>query len=749
MFTNNTTKKTTTIGQEKSHSNTHYHTNADMDNDTYTHEQSIPVDKDSHPVSDKHSTKSDPKAGTHSHNHSHNHSHEAMHNDINHPIGRFVAKWRLVFAVLLFLMGFYHPLFFVAAYILAGIRVITSAIKHIHVLDEFFLMSIASFGAILIGEYAEAAAVMILFECGEFLTDKATDKSKGAISDLLALKPETVTLLENGMTKTMNPEDVPLGSTLLIKVGERIALDGILLSENAEINNSAITGESVPVSIQKNQDVVSGGIVLKQPIEIKVTKRSGDSAISKIIELVQYAKEKKTTTEQFITKFAKVYTPAVLVSALLLVAIPFILHGAGVLEIWVYRALVFLVVSCPCALVISVPLSYFAGIGKASSMGMLFKGSTYLDNLSNATDIVFDKTGTLTKGEFKVDTVVHNSAYMPNDFLYQIVYLLEKKSIHPLSSALCDYSNAMLTKSMTKDALTNHMPTQNAAEVSVKPSNLTILSMEEIAGKGLIAKITTQTNEMVEDTTTKKEKTEQEASGNNKKSISNNSQVLLGTAELLDKHGVAIPKEMLDKAKNTASGTPVYLAIDKLCAAIFILSDHLRDDAKTAIDELSTHCTTTLLSGDKEEVTKSVSKQLGIANYQAEMLPEDKYNYVDNLSKTRNVLFLGDGINDAPVIAVASTGIAMGLQGSEAAIEAADAVLMSDNLATIPKTMKLSRFTKKIVKENITLSLAIKFIVLTLAVLGLTNMWLAVIADVGATLLVITNSLRVLRKQYN
>lgn len=570
------------------------------------------------------------------------------------------------------------------SYAVAGSRVLLSALRRINVLDEFFLMSIASIGAIAIGEFPEAAAVMILFEIGEYFKDKAIDKSKNAISELLALRPKNVTVKKDGKDIVLLPEDVEINDILTVKVGERIALDGILLSSSAEINNAAITGESAPVLIVNGGEVLSGGVVVGHPIEIKVCKKFHDSTISKIIALVQDAKESKTSTEQFITKFAKVYTPLVVVAAIAMILIPTLIHGFTTIEEWLHRGLIFLVVSCPCALVISVPLSYFAGIGKSSSLGVLFKGSSYLDAVANADRIVFDKTGTLTTGDFEVS----HSDIEAQSNIWNYIFEMEKASVHPIAIAIKHFAeNKVLTGFTSK-----------------------IIDIKEHPGMGLRAEF---------------------ADGNH---------ITIGNAKL-----VQVPIE------TEKSGiTTIYVSKNEQLVGKIELSDKIREDSAQAIQRLKKHMKTTLLSGDQKEVTALVANRVEIDEFYGSMLPVDKYEIVKKyVSGGEKVIFVGDGINDAPVLAGATIGISMGLNGSDAAIEASDAVLMKSGISAIPTVIEVSRHTKKIVIENITLSLAIKAAVLSLSALGLANMWLAVASDVGAALIAVLNTLRITAKKYS
>lgn len=613
--------------------------------------------------------------------------------------------YRVGISLILFALGFIHPAFFLLSYAVAGTRVLITAFRRINVLDEFFLMSIASVGAIAIGEFPEAAAVMILFEIGEYFKDKAVDKSKNAISDLLALRPKHVVILKNNVQQVVLPEEVRIGDILSVKVGERIALDGILQSENAEINNSAITGESAPITLEEGAVVLSGGVVVGHPIQVKVNKHFHDSTISKIIALVQDAKESKTGTEQFITKFAKVYTPLVVIAAIAMIFIPNLIWGFEFFEEWLHRGLIFLVVSCPCALVISVPLSYFAGIGKSSSLGILFKGSSYLDGIATAERIVFDKTGTLTTGEFVVsytdmeDESESGTTSIPHHQecsgmnIWNYIYEMEKGSVHPLAIAIRKHAE------------------KSGIDIGEEKTPQ-IEKITEHPGLGLEALF---------------------ADGN---------KVLLGNIKLMRQAGIQTPETESD-------ATTIYVGLGQDFIGKIELTDSIREDSASSVLQLRSHMRTTLLSGDREEITASVAKKVGIEEYHGSLLPTDKYRIIrEYISKGERVIFVGDGINDAPVLAGATIGISMGLGGSDAAIEASDAVLMKSGIGAIPNVIKVSRHTKRIVIENIALSLTIKAAVLTLSALGLANMWLAVVSDVGAALIAVLNTLRITTKKY-
>lgn len=620
------------------------------------------------------------------------------HGDHNHDASAHMAKQgallqklahpnplvQLGLAGVLFALGFVHPYFFLASYVVAGYRVIWTAFRRINMLDEFFLMTVASIGAIAIGEYPEAAAVMILFGIGEYFKDRAVGKSKQAISSLLTLRPTSVHLVDEvtGAVSIVDPESVAIGQVIDVKVGERVPLDGVLLSATGELNNAAISGESEPVLVSTGADLISGGVVIGSPIRMRVSKRFQDSTISRIIALVEEAKDKKTSTEQFISKFSRYYTPGVVLASILICLVPSFFYGFEHFTTWLHRGLIFLVVSCPCALVISVPLSYFAGIGKASNSGMLMKGSVFLDALTECNHIVFDKTGTLTTGEFEVHNVEHSS-----ELFYPALAAVEANSIHPIAVAIHGYA-------------IRHLGEKRPMEVG---------KISEIPGLGIRA--------------------ESEAGT-----------VLVGSAALMKDAGIAVPSVQSNK-------TLIFVAIADQYAGHLEVGDVLRSDTAEAIREMSQHMKVTILSGDKHEVTADIANQLGITSFFSPLLPEQKYEKVQSFLKNGDrVIFVGDGINDAPVLAGATIGISMGLSGTDAAIEASDAVLMKPGVASIPRIVEISRYTKRIVKENIALSLGVKVVVMALSALGFANMWMAVIADVGATLVAVLNTLRIARK---
>ena len=577
-------------------------------------------------------------------------------------------------------------LFFFASYLSIGYEVIFEAfegIKEKEFLGEEFLMSIASLGAFATGEYPEAIAVMLFFQVGEMFEEYAENKSKKSIESLMELKPDKAYVKEGTKIIEKAPEEVKIGDIIVVKPGERVPLDGIVTKGEALIDTSALTGESVPRKVAENSEILSGVINTNGVLEIKVTKEFQESTLSKILDLVENAGEKKATTEKFITKFAKVYTPIVIILALLIFVIPTaILHKD--LATWGYRALSFLVVSCPCALVVSVPLSFFGGIGGASRKGILIKGSNYLELLSNVQTIVFDKTGTLTKGNFKVKSI---EAVGDKDELLKIAAHVESFSNHPIAKSIRESYG----EEINKEIITEH---------------------KEISGHGVTAKIDGKT-------------------------------VHLGNSKLMEKLGINVKEE-------TSSATVVYIAIDNQYAGKIEIADELKEDSKLAIENLKKQGVkqTVMLTGDRKDVGEDVAKQLGIDKVFTELLPTDKVDKLQEIldSKNGKVAFVGDGLNDAPVLAMADVGIAMGSYGTDAAIEAADVVIMTDEPSKICEAIKTARKTIRISKENIGFAITVKLATLLLVFLGIATMWQAVFADVGVTVIATLNALRTLKK---
>lgn len=572
---------------------------------------------------------------------------------------------------------------FLVAYILIGYEVIWKALKNImrgEIFDENFLMSVATIGAFAIGDYAEAVAVLLFYSIGEIFQSYAVNKTRSSISSLMDIKSEYANLKTSEGVMKVEPEEVKVGDILVVKVGEKIPLDGIVMSGHSMLDTSSLTGESIPREVSQNEDVLAGVVNLTEILEVKVTKPYVDSTVSKILELMENAASKKAPIEKFITRFAKIYTPTVVGLAVLLAIVPMIIFEDAIFTDWLYRALTFLVVSCPCALVISIPLGLYAGLGKASKLGALIKGGNYLELLKDVDTVVFDKTGTLTKGSFDVVEVNGD-----NDLLMYGAYG-EFYSNHPIAKSIVSKYQQDIDESQ-------------------------ICDFKEIAGKGIDVKI-------------------------------QGKHVILGNASFFVDQGIEI-------VEPTTVGTIVYVAIDGKFAGSIVVADQIKDTTIQGIHALKEAGikNTVMLTGDHHRVAEDVAHKLGIDTVYSELLPQDKVSKVEELlnQKQGYVAFVGDGINDAPVLARADVGIAMGGVGSDAAIEAADVVLMQDNIETIKDAIVISHKTNKILKQNVTFTLVIKIGVLLLTMFGLSNMWMGVFADVGVTLIAILNSMRVLR----
>ena len=594
----------------------------------------------------------------------------------------------LIFGTIAFLVNiqWLKVVLFFMSYLSIGYEIILEALEGIkdkELFGEEFLMSIASFGAFATGEYPEAIAVMLFFQVGEIFEEYAENKSKKSIKSLMELKPDKAFVKINDTVTEKSPEEVKIGDIIVVKPGERVPLDGIVISGEALIDTSALTGESIPRKAEINSEVLSGVINTNGVLEIKVTKEFKESTLSKILDLVENAGEKKAHTEKFITKFSKIYTPTVIVLAFLILIIPTLIMHKD-FTTWVYRALSFLVVSCPCALVVSVPLSFFGGIGGASRKGILVKGSNYLELLANLETVVFDKTGTLTKGNFKVQNV---DAIGDKDELLKIAAYAESFSNHPIARSIIESYGKEINKQDIKE-------------------------YEEISGHGVSA-------------------------------IIEGKKVLLGNSKLMKKIGITVKEE-------NNSATVVYIAIDEKYAGKIEIADELKEDSKVAIENLKKQGIkkTVMLTGDREKVGKDVAEKLGIDEVYTELLPTGKVDELQKLlnNKKGNVAFIGDGLNDAPVLAMADVGIAMGGYGTDAVIEAADVVIMTDEPSKICEAIKTAKKTIKISKENITFAIAVKLTVLLLVFLGVATMWQAVFADVGVTVIATLNALRTLKK---
>ena len=577
---------------------------------------------------------------------------------------------------------------YLVPYIIIGYDIIIKAarnISHGQVFDENFLMMIATFGAFGVKEFEEAVAVMLFYQVGELFQGYAVGKSRQSISEMMDICPEYANIEENGELKQVDPDDVEIGSIIVIKPGEKVPLDGVIIEGNSMLDTAALTGESVPRSAKAGDEIVSGCVNGSGTLKVKTTKAFEDSTVAKILELVENASSKKARVENFITRFAKYYTPVVTIAAVIIAIIPSIITGNW--GDWITRACIFLVISCPCALVISVPLGFFSGIGSASRIGVLVKGSNFLEAVAEVTTIVMDKTGTLTKGEFKVSEIV--SSGISEERLLEIAAYGESFSTHPIAASI-------------KEAYDNKIDTDRIKDV------------KEISGHGV---------ELLLD----------------------GKETLVGNGKLLKSHNIAYEE-------HKSGGTVVYVAYDNTFVGAIVISDTIKDGAKEAVADMKKVGVknVVMLTGDRQKAAEEVAKELGIDTVYSELLPSDKVQKVEELlaSKTgkEKVAFVGDGINDAPVLTRADVGIAMGSMGSDAAIEAADIVLMDDDVRKIASTVKIARKTLGVVKQNIVFALGVKFIVLILGALGIANMWEAVFADVGVSVIAILNSMRVLKK---
>lgn len=582
-------------------------------------------------------------------------------------------------------------IWYVVAYAPVGLPVLKEAVESIRkgeIFSEFFLMGIATIGAFAIGEYPEGVAVMLFYAVGEVFQTMAVSRAKSNIKSLLDQRPDEVTVLKNNEPQTVKAETVAVGEIIQLKPGEKLGLDGELLSETASFNTSALTGESKPDTKNKGETVLAGMINLNTVSQVKVTTTYTDSKLSKILELVQNATAQKAPTELFIRKFAKIYTPIVVLLAIAICLLPYFFVENYEFRDWLYRALVFLVISCPCALVISIPLGYFGGIGAASKNGILFKGSNFLDALSDIQNVVMDKTGTMTEGVFKVQDINFNPEFDKAEIL-ELVNILESHSTHPVATAIHEYVG--------------------------RPNNeIRLENTEEIAGHGL-------------------------------KSTVNGKDLLVGNFKLMDKFGISY-----DLDPNSIVYTTIAVAYDSKFVGYITIADNIKEDAQETITLLhKLNVKATMLSGDKSTVVKYVAEQLGIDNAFGDLLPEDKVNRVKDIkAKGESVAFVGDGVNDAPVVALSDVGIAMGGLGSDATIETADVVIQDDKPSKIPMAINIGKQTKKIVWQNIGLAFGVKAIVLVLGAGGLATMWEAVFADVGVALLAILNAVRIQRMKF-
>lgn len=600
-----------------------------------------------------------------------------------------------VIGIIVFLMAYFIPGIkfnlkigmYIVSYALIGFDIFKKAIKHLFrkdMFDENLLMTIATIGALCIGEYIEGVAVLLLYKIGEYLQDKAVDTSKEKIKNAIDIRAKYANVIKNGKVEKVDPETLKIGDIVVVKNGEKIPTDGVISKGNTRLDTSSLTGESIPKDVAKNDEVLSGMINLGEVIEIKVTKAFEDSTASKILDLIENARESKSKTENFITKFSKIYTPTVIVIAILIAMSFPSIFGIGFADS-LNRALIFLVVSCPCALVISVPLGFFVGMGNCSKKGILIKGSNYLDALSSVDTVAFDKTGTLTKGVFKI-TKINNKSDMSDDEILEYLALCESYSNHYIAKSIL----ASYGKEIDKERIKEH---------------------SEIAGHGI-------------------------------KAVIDGKEVLAGNKSLMDSQNIKVDVE------NTV-GTVIYIAIDKKYSGNVVLSDELKDNVLELSNNLKRICgikNTVLLTGDKENVAKKVAEEIKFNNVYGELLPQDKVEIVEKLKQgtKKKVAFVGDGINDSPVLASADVGISMG-NGSDIAIDTSDIVLMTDEPHKLVECIKISKRTKSVVIQNIVFALSIKVIVLLLSAMGISTMWEAIFADVGVSLLAIFNSIRIFK----
>ena len=604
--------------------------------------------------------------------------------------GKYELLIIIITALLLAALSFldFTPQFktplFILTYLLIGHSVLLKAIKQLlkgDIFNEFFLMSIATVGAFALGEYAEAVAVMLFYQVGEYFQDRAIGNSKKSITALMDLRPEVATVKRQGKLIDMSPEEVNIGEVIQVKPGEKVPLDGLVLSGKSSVNTAALTGESLPREVSKGEEVLSGFLNINSLLEIKVEKTFGESSVSKILNLVENAQENKAPTEQFISKFARYYTPVVVFAAAIIALVPPLFFQQDWSD-WLTRAFTFLIISCPCAMVVSIPLGFFAGIGAASKNGILVKGGNHLEAMTKIKHVLFDKTGTLTQGNFKVTQVFPAEGVVREELLY-LGAVGELHSTHPLGLALKENQNL---------------------------ESVTVTESEEIPGHGT-------------------------------RTVYEGNEILVGNAKLMKMYNVNF-------SESDALGSLIYVAKNGQYQGVILVADVLKEDAEEAIKALNQlHISQTMLTGDSEKVAAQVAGKLNITDYHANLLPEDKVTLLEKvLAKGEGLTaFVGDGINDAPVIARADIGFAMGGLGSDAAIETADVVLMTDKPSSIAKSVKIAKKTKRLVVQNIVLALGVKAVFLILAIFGIATMWEAVIADVGVTLIAILNVLRLLK----
>ena len=600
-----------------------------------------------------------------------------------------ISASMLLFSMLVSIsVKYINNIIFIIAYFIIGYDILLKAFKNINrgkVFDENFLMSVATIGALCIGNIPEAVSVMLFYQVGELFQSYAVDKSRKSVADLMDIRPDYANVIRNDKNIKVDPNEVNIEETILVKPGEKIPLDGIIIEGNSMLNTIALTGETIPKIVGKGDKVVSGCVNIEGILKIKVTKKFGESTVSKILELVENATSRKSSSEAFITKFAKYYTPIVCTIALVLAIFPPLILKQP-FNTWIYRALSFLVVSCPCALVVSIPLSFFGGIGASSSIGVLVKGSNYLEALSNTEIVVCDKTGTLTEGVFKVQKI--EAISISNEELLKYAAYAEIFSNHPIALSL-------------KEAYGKKIDSQSITDI------------KEISGKGVFAKI-------------------------------DGKEILVGNEKLLKEKNI-------DFNKSNDIGTIVYVVVDNKYCGYIVISDRIKKDSYKAISLLKKNNVKkiVMLTGDKSDISRKVSEELNLDEFHSELLPQDKVKKVEKLMLEKSdggkLLFIGDGINDAPVLALSDVGVAMGGLGSDAAIEAADIVIMNDEPSKIAEAIKISHKTMRIVKENIVFAITVKMVVLVLSALGIATMWFAVFADVGVSVIAILNALRILK----
>lgn len=615
-----------------------------------------------------------------------------MNSKMNRQLIKIIGSFLIIVvsSLLKFDINLYNNILYIIAYVIVGYDIVLKALKNIFrgkVFDENFLMTIATIGAFVIGEFPEAVAVMLFYQVGELFQSYAVDKSRKSITNLMDITPDYANVYHEEKIERVDPDEVKIGDIILVKPGEKIPLDGVVIEGDSMLNTQALTGESLPRKVTINDEVLSGCINNDGLLKIKVSKEFGESTVSKILDLVENSSTRKSKSENFISKFAKYYTPIIVIVALLLAIIPPIIIKDASFNDWLYRALSFLVVSCPCALVISIPLSFFGGIGAASKKGVLIKGSNYLEALAQTQIVVCDKTGTLTEGVFKVQKI--DALNYSNDELIKYAAYAENFSNHPISVSLKEAYNQKINEKL-------------------------ITKTKEISGAGVLATVDGKT-------------------------------ILVGNEKLMKEYNI-------NYSKSTETGTIVYVAINNEFAGTILIADKIKEDSYKAITLFRNNNVDkiVMLTGDRDNISKKIATALGLDEYHAELLPQDKVSWVKKLMQQKKsngkLIFIGDGINDAPVLALSDIGVAMGALGSDAAIEAADVVIMTDEPSKIASSIQISKKTMSIVRQNIIFAIGVKIVILILSALGLATMWAAVFADVGVSILAIINALRILNE---